>query len=607
MGVVYRGRDPVLHRELAIKVMSDSLARDDDFRSRFMQEARAAGSIQHPNVVTVYDCGEVDGHLYIAMEYVKGADLEQLQSGAVPLTTANKLEIVIGVLNGLGFAHKRGIVHRDVKPANIRVNEEGRPLIMDFGIAHLSSSNMTKTGMMMGTPNYMAPEQVVGGPISAQTDIFAIGVVLYELLTGTRPFEGANLHSVLYKIVSEEAPAPERVVSGIRPDLAVIVKKALSKDPADRFVDAAEMAAALSRVLSGMSDAANSAKTMSLRSSIELSLAEGRAAATVVANAAPAAPVPAITTGGRKTQVMAVAAVITVVAMGGIVLATRKAPPASSSGVPAPNTASLPAATPGGVAPAAQVTPAPVSTAPAPAVAAAPPPKLVMKTETGTGQDVELVRSLQALALQTRRRAVDAGSTAEQLAPGDQLSRQADKAIGGGKRADAAGFLNKASSAWSDAERAARAAAAAATVAAANVPPPVAVREDPKPKLVTAAPVVQAPPPVVATVNPSVEVAAAVAQYAKALSSRDITELRRIYPNMTAEQRSAFQDFFSNVRSLQATLTMSNLQVDGNSAEARMAGTYDFVTGSGKAEHQPISLQAVLKRDANGWIFASVR
>ena len=122
MGVVYRGRDPVLHRELAIKVMSDSLARDDDFRSRFMQEARAAGSLQHPNVVTVYDCGEVDGHLYIAMEYVKGADLEQLQSGAVPLTTANKLEIVIGVLNGLGFAHKRGIVHRDVKPANIRVN-----------------------------------------------------------------------------------------------------------------------------------------------------------------------------------------------------------------------------------------------------------------------------------------------------------------------------------------------------------------------------------------------------------------------------------------------------------------------------------------------------
>ena len=139
MGVVYRAVDPVLGREVAIKVMNDALARDEDFRTRFLREARAAGSLQHPNVITVYDCGEVD------------ADLEQLMGESTPLTTTNKIEIIIGVLNALSYAHKRGIVHRDIKPANIRVNEEGRALIMDFGIAHIQSSNMMKTGMMVET------------------------------------------------------------------------------------------------------------------------------------------------------------------------------------------------------------------------------------------------------------------------------------------------------------------------------------------------------------------------------------------------------------------------------------------------------------------------
>ncbi|HEX7941313.1 MAG TPA: serine/threonine-protein kinase, partial [Gemmatimonadaceae bacterium] len=160
MGVVYRALDPVLTRPVAIKVMTDALAHEPEQRDRFLREAQTAGSLQHPNIVTIYDCGEVDGHPFIAMEYIEGADLATILERHEPLPLKAKLDIAIDALTGLAYAHKHGVVHRDIKPANIRITEDGRAKIMDFGIAHLSSSSMTRTGVMMGTPNYMAPEQV---------------------------------------------------------------------------------------------------------------------------------------------------------------------------------------------------------------------------------------------------------------------------------------------------------------------------------------------------------------------------------------------------------------------------------------------------------------
>ena len=207
MGVVYRALDPVLNRPVAIKVMSDALARDTDLRGRFLREAQSAGSLQHPNVVTIYDFGEVDGHPFIAMEFVEGADLDEILRNRGQLSLVEKIDILIDVLNGLAYAHKRGIVHRDVKPANIRIDEEGRARIMDFGIAHLSSSNMTRTGMTVGTPAYMSPEQITGGAIAAASDIFAVGAVMYELFAGVQAFGGETLQSVMYRIVSAPAPA----------------------------------------------------------------------------------------------------------------------------------------------------------------------------------------------------------------------------------------------------------------------------------------------------------------------------------------------------------------------------------------------------------------
>ena len=269
MGVVYRAVDPVLKRRVAIKVMSDAFAQNDDLRERFLREAQAAGSLQHPNVITIYDFGDVDGHPYIAMEFVEGQDVAELIAHQVPLSVVDKLDLAIGVLQGLAYAHKRGIVHRDIKPANIRVDDEGKARIMDFGVAHLASSNMTKSGVMLGTPSYMAPEQIVGGKVGPQTDIFSVGAVLYELLTGARPFEGGTLQAVMYRVLSEN-PAPlSTVAPGLPARLNDVVMRALAKDAVNRYSSALDMANDLIAIRAAMDASAASPGTLSLRATIE--------------------------------------------------------------------------------------------------------------------------------------------------------------------------------------------------------------------------------------------------------------------------------------------------------------------------------------------------
>src|SRR5688572_8431194 len=231
MGTVYRAVDSVIGRTVAIKVMNAAIARDKDHRERFLREAQSAGSLQHPNVVTIFDLGELDGHLFIAMEFLHGADLETLIDAPEELKLQQKLDIIVDVLMGLSYAHKNGIIHRDIKPANIRVGEDGRAKIMDFGVAHLASSDMTRTGLVVGTPSYMAPEQVTTGKAVPGTDIFAVGAVLYHLLSGSKPFEAPTLQSLFYRIV----------------------KKAMAKDPQQRYLSALDMANALISVRAELS------------------------------------------------------------------------------------------------------------------------------------------------------------------------------------------------------------------------------------------------------------------------------------------------------------------------------------------------------------------
>ncbi|MFN2601584.1 MAG: serine/threonine-protein kinase [Gemmatimonadaceae bacterium] len=273
MGVVYRATDSVIGRTVAVKVMSESIARQQELRDRFLHEAQAAGSMQHPNIISLYDLGEIDGHLYIVMEFVEGVDLAHLIANRKPLTLQTKLDIMIDVLAGLAYAHKRGIVHRDIKPANIRIAEDGRAKIMDFGVAHLSTSELTMTGAVVGTPAYMAPEQITGSRTTAATDLFATGAVLYELVTGVKAFSAPTIQSLFFKIVAEPPVSTLELLPGLPPELNRIIEKSLAKNQSERYASALEMANDLTQLRATLSDAVRPA-TMSLTATVAQAVAE---------------------------------------------------------------------------------------------------------------------------------------------------------------------------------------------------------------------------------------------------------------------------------------------------------------------------------------------
>ncbi len=249
MGTVYRARDPILDRDVALKTVAPELLSHADTQGRFQREARAAARLQHPNIVTIYELGETDGTLYIAMELLEGLDLAEAMSPPDRLPLAQKLRIVVDMCRGLDYAHKRGVFHRDVKPANVRILKDGAVKIVDFGIARFEDSTLTKTGMVLGTPSYMAPEVLRGGRVDHRADMWAVGVVLYELLRGLRPFDAPTIAALVYKIVHEPAPPLDTTTLGVPASVAAIVDQALAKDPADRYRDMAEMADALQTVL----------------------------------------------------------------------------------------------------------------------------------------------------------------------------------------------------------------------------------------------------------------------------------------------------------------------------------------------------------------------
>jgi serine/threonine-protein kinase len=248
MGAVYLARDSVLNRNVAIKVMNATIAKDDLLRQRFLREAQSAGGLQHPNVVTIYDFGEIDGYLFIAMEFVEGTDLESALEAVPPMSLDDRLAVMIDTLRGLDYAHQHGIVHRDLKPANIRLTADRRAKLMDFGIAHVASQKLTQTGMIMGTTYYMAPEYISGEPVTAASDLFSMGAVLYEVVTGRRPFTGETMQAIIFSVIQHEPAPPSQVVPTLPPAIDAIVARALAKDPAGRYTSAREMADALQEV-----------------------------------------------------------------------------------------------------------------------------------------------------------------------------------------------------------------------------------------------------------------------------------------------------------------------------------------------------------------------
>jgi serine/threonine-protein kinase len=256
MGVVYLGKDPKIGREVAIKTMAlaqefeaDELA---EVKERFFREAETAGRLSHPNIVTIYDTGEEHDFCYIAMELLKGGDLAPFVKPNNLLPPDKVVSIVARAADALGYAHKQGVVHRDIKPANMMYHPQSDMLkLTDFGIARLTDSSKTKTGMVLGTPSYMSPEQLAGRKIEGRSDLFSLAVSLYQLLCGRLPFEGESMAQLMYKIANEPPADILSVNAAVPPGLVAFLDKALAKNPDERFQSGEEFAAALRAVAAG--------------------------------------------------------------------------------------------------------------------------------------------------------------------------------------------------------------------------------------------------------------------------------------------------------------------------------------------------------------------
>jgi len=246
MGVVYKAVDPLIGRTVAIKTINLNLSRDElaDFEERFNREAKSAGRLNHPNIVTIYDVGRADHIAFMAMEYLEGRELKEIIASGEVLQPDRVAEIVAQVADALAFAHDHGIVHRDIKPANIMVLRNGSVKITDFGIAKMASGSRTQIGIILGSPKYMSPEQVAGKPVDGRSDIFSLGAVLYELLTGKPAFGGGDgtLTTIMYQVLNEIPASPANVNPTIPVAFDYIVSRAMAKAPGNRYQSAREMA-----------------------------------------------------------------------------------------------------------------------------------------------------------------------------------------------------------------------------------------------------------------------------------------------------------------------------------------------------------------------------
>ena len=326
MGRVYRGFDPLVRRAVAIKTFkSDNLdpKTAEDFIKRFSREAQLAGALSHPHIVSIFDVGDD----YFVMEFLEGKTLQDVIQEKGKVDAKEALKLFAPIADALDYAHKKGVIHRDIKPGNIMVLPDGRPKLMDFGVAHMESSNMTKAGEVLGSPSYMAPEQIAGEEITTRADLFSLATVAYQTLTGQKPFQGATVTTVIYRVVHEDPPPPRQWNGTLPAHYDDVFRKALSKNPAGRYATALDFTSALDlRAFDLDSDVALPAPKDPAGETMTVEV--GTAREKIAATGAPKG-------SGKRLWGIAAAALVAVAVAGGLWMARRPAPAPAPSATPA--------------------------------------------------------------------------------------------------------------------------------------------------------------------------------------------------------------------------------------------------------------------------------
>jgi serine/threonine-protein kinase len=563
MGRVYEAIDPIIGRRVAIKTISLNVVTDAETRSRFFREAQAAGQLSHPNLITIHDIGDADGTPYIVMEFLEGMDLNH-KIRQERLSYDAKLQIMIDVCEGLAFAHGHDIVHRDIKPANIFVTTSGRAKILDFGLARGALSDVTQTGKILGTPNYMSPEQIRGDDVDHRSDIFATGVVFYELLCGRKAFEGDSIATTLYKVL-ETQPQPLHLLDEQLPaTLSAVIERALAKDRLARFQTSGEM---LESVLH-----AHGRTTHLERSSLH------------TMPVAAAEPSRAITPPARRRSATIAAWAIAGVAVAGIAafaILTQRAPKTTPSpAVASPEAVSSPIEP----APAAAL-PRTVPASPAPAAEPSPPPP----------PDNKLARATTPPKTAVARPPVAAGrATAPESAPPAAPPPAPTPA---------------------PEIKTAAAPPPPTTVVAPTVVPPTAPEPKATPVEPPSAPAASvAPPPPQAAAPPAraeenavTAVQAVLVRYRAALESRDIGALKRIWPALSGRQEDAIRNEFEHSRSIAVGLDGVDIRPTSSGATLTCHRSYAVTTADGQTLRTATQMFMTLARRDGGWVIETIR
>jgi len=595
MGIVHRAFDPLLQRIVAVKIISTVLAPDSEMRERFFREARAAGQLTHKNIIVIYDLGEEDGHPFLAMEYLAGVSLGRRLdiAGRLPLDEA--LRCIAQACHGLDYAHANGVVHRDIKPANLFITAAGDVKILDFGLARLTSSELTQSAAVMGTASYMAPEQVRGERTDHRADIFAIGAVLYELLAGRKAFHGDSFAATVFKIAHEPVTPLTTVDPAIPREVETIVERALVKRREERYQSVRELLHDLGAV-TGTPAAAISTPAINTQ-----------VPTFAPASAPPVSSPPSLPWSPRRVRTTGLIGGLLVLSVVGAVLQMRQSsgPPPAVLSTAAPQQAPQKVVEPPSPPPSAAVASlaaAPPITPPAVQRPASPPPTAAEPLRVPSPGEKIAADITASQAAEAKAAAEAAGATTIAAAQYEAAVARDGEARG----LYAAGQLSAAATAFTDAavlfrtaEATARAEHAALDHVAAPAPPVA-------PQVAKATNLDQPARADAPSIAPQQAIHQVMQTYVGAMQARDLAALHRIWPSLGGAQERALRTEFENARSLEVSLSGERIEVRGDMATARALRQYVLRTADGNRLSTANATTFTLQRSGDSWIITNI-